>query len=444
MGFFISPRRLWGLLGIIWVAICILPFINGLIEGRFLFQLLRQQREQSRRNLRSSIRTAQMLDRASIPGFKSAHDARFPPYYIPQLRDPTGWWERLGLTRFDVDVTNMASTPDLELITALARMELYREERRHEDGAPWHHWVFASAQAGRMEGVFYDEWDEAFDDLLRHHHAKPTPGNASFHFVSCPDRYFCGAWFVKAPALLHLTTEAPDLFDAATAMMSTSHKEVPGYDNVTVRVMEFPIADPRRLGLAPGVFPSPFNQLRAVTADQYGWQRHPPYRRYVQVWRRLREHAAAEEQAHPRTYGLLVGLEKGLLTGLDLRGSIPWQVMPRMTGTFVSTVLHVMCERGLVTALEYLLQAPGAGHDDEKPGSLQPDDAMDEILILDFVEAFPDIAGEIVRSSADSGEAWEKMKDAIRSFLSTDEEKEVQVRPSTLSGYYFSNTSQDR
>lgn len=241
--------RLWGFLGIMWVAIWILPLIDGLIEGHFLFELLGLQVTQDHHNLRSSIRTAQMLSRASIPRYKSAHDARFPPYYVPQLRDPTNWWERLGLTRFDVDETSMASTPHVELVNELARLELYREERRHENGAPWHHWVFASAQAGRAEGMFYDEWDRAFDDLLRHHYAKPTPGNASFHFVSCPYRYFCGAWLVKAPALLHFTTEAPDLSGGKTTTISRSHGEVPGYKKVTVRAVEFPITDPRRLGL---------------------------------------------------------------------------------------------------------------------------------------------------------------------------------------------------
>lgn len=191
-------------------------------------------------------------------------------YYSFGIRQ--NWSSELGLVGFDHDKQRLLHRPQ----SAGDRMEfdrLYRRSKLYEDGCsqPWHHWIYVATHPVISQDELQNEWDKAFDELVKYHYAYPPAYNASFHYISCPGRPFCDLWALKAPSLIHFKTETAT---SDRPNFIRPREEVLGYDTVTARIIELPITNPGKLALPPGVFPSPFDQLKAVTDNEGAWKVH--------------------------------------------------------------------------------------------------------------------------------------------------------------------------
>uniref|UniRef100_A0A8H7K1V5 Uncharacterized protein n=1 Tax=Bionectria ochroleuca TaxID=29856 RepID=A0A8H7K1V5_BIOOC len=65
--------------------------------------------------------------------------------------------------------------------------------------------------------------------------------------------------------------------------------------------------------LAPGVFPTPFDQMKSVTSDPYIWQAHVPWTAEYQTQVRLDEIIQQKSRAYPRSFGRVQKLDIWLL-----------------------------------------------------------------------------------------------------------------------------------
>ncbi|KPM42116.1 hypothetical protein AK830_g4405 [Neonectria ditissima] len=275
----------------------------GLIEGVLIGQwLLKTSHDTTRFLLQDSV-TARAYDLFSTPGQPSFLDARIRPFYIQRLWDPTDWAGRLGLER-----PRNWNADRLEQLASLK--DLYRWRRRR--ASTWHHWVYASAQPDPMHGLVVDEWDAAFCEMLRYRDKYEYFGRADFHYVACPDNFLCSAWRVKGPAMLHFTTETLPQAEASSNASSALGKSkpespMPRHDPVTVRLYELPLRDP----VIPGVFPSYFEQMLAITSSNSSlWTSKEPYSETTQFFQQARDMCKTVAKAHPRTYGALITIEE--------------------------------------------------------------------------------------------------------------------------------------
>ncbi|KAJ4307863.1 hypothetical protein N0V84_012445 [Fusarium piperis] len=302
-----------------WLKPCILlvlicsscTILLGLVEGVFLGQWFLRSSHDTTRFLVQDTVSARAYSWFSVPGRAGFLDAIIRPYYIQQLRNPTDWVDKLGLKR----PTNW-DTQRLEQLASLG--DLYRRRRLYSDAPPWHHWIYASAQSEPMEGDV-DEWDRAFDELLRHRDKYEYFGRANFHYVACPRNFLCNAWRITGPALLHFTTELPPQAEAAdkSEAKRTEMEIMPNHDPVTVRLFELPLRDP----VLPGVFPSRFEQMRSITGNLSFWSSQEPYSEALQFFRQAKKLYGSIAKLHPRTYGALVKIEEHYLKLLGLSES---------------------------------------------------------------------------------------------------------------------------
>lgn len=295
-----------------------LPFLNGLIEGVLVSNMVTETFLASLNNFKSNVESAQWMDWYSVPGAPGIHDLAVAPYHVVELRDPQSWWEKLGLRRFDIDINDDVAF-DTYPINLFASLDaLYRRAPRPGQAQQWHHFVYASPSHFHIEGLLFSEWDSAFNELLQFHYANPPPTGAGFHYLFCPGSFLCDIWATRGPALLHFTTESSDDFDELE-----EREQVPGYLPVTVRIIEFPLTDPDNLALLPGQFPSPFNQLRSVTSDPHTWQLYRPFSKMVQFIERLDDMCNEAEKTYAKTYGRLYRLEVWIGNKLGL-GDSTW------------------------------------------------------------------------------------------------------------------------
>ena len=311
-----------------------LPFLNGLIEGVFFSNLLTETYSASLENYVSNAERAQWMDWFSVPGAPGIHDLGVAPFHVVQLRDPHRWWQKLGLWRFDIDVTDDAAIAEYPIDWFASLEVLYRRVPRYGQAKPWHHFVYASPNNFPMEGLWFNKWDSAFNELLQYHYANPAPTGASFHYLSCPGNFLCDIWATRGPALLHFTTESPDLFDESDQL--EVRQQIPGYLPVTVRIIEFPLTDSAKLGLPPGQFPSPFNQLRSVTSHSHMWQVYQPFNKVAQLMERLNDRCNEAEKTYAQTYGRLYRLEIWIQNKLGLEDS-SWPGVARLPAFALSS-----------------------------------------------------------------------------------------------------------
>ncbi|RSL44107.1 hypothetical protein CEP54_014812 [Fusarium duplospermum] len=296
--------------------------VLGLFEGVFLGQWFVQRHHDTTKFLLQDTVSARAYSWLSVPGRTSFLDAIIRPYYIPQLRNPTDWVDKLGLKRPANWDTN-----NLEHVGSLS--DLYRRRRRHSFTPTWHHWIYASAQSKPMEGDV-DEWDKAFNELLQYRDKYEFYGRDNFHYITCPRNFLCSAWRITGPALLHFTTELPPDAEVAdkSERKTTKVEIMPNHDPVTVRLFELPLRDP----VLPGVFPSRFEQMRSITGNLSFWSSQEPYSEALQFFRQAQKLYGEMAKLHPRTYGTLVKIEKRWLELLRLDES---QTLGRIQ--FIST-----------------------------------------------------------------------------------------------------------
>ncbi|KAH7134647.1 hypothetical protein B0J13DRAFT_528751 [Dactylonectria estremocensis] len=291
LGFLRPVASLFKTLLLISLPVTLVPFLNGLIEGVFVGNYLIKTGYDSVRLLEQDLEAKAFADLFDVT------DAALPPFHVVRLQDPTNWWEKLGLERLDFDKEAFPpyGNPDPDNLASLHGLH-----RRITDpeAEPWHHWVYASARHWHTDGL--DEWDKAFEELIQYYNVNPSVG---FHYISCRQTFLCAFWRVNGPALLHFTTA----IDAADTD--------PEYEAVHVQIIELPIT-----GLAPGVFPSHLNQLKAVTGDPPTGI--PPHSEFTQFLRRYVEICEASERAYPETYGRLAKWERALLWTMSFEDSI--------------------------------------------------------------------------------------------------------------------------
>ncbi|CAH0045149.1 unnamed protein product [Clonostachys solani] len=280
----------------------------GGIVGLLLADYETRQYFASMRHLEQSILSVRELDQFSIPGVPDIHNHGVAPYWVPQLRDPTNWWTKLGLERFDV--SPVFEENDVPLNQFAFPNSLYRKTDGEDEGACWHHWVYASDNILHIRELFFNPWDSAFNELLQYHYANPAPCNASFHYVTCPDSFLCDIWKTRGPALIHFTTEKVDLWSGEH---EKAREAVAGYTPVTARILEFPMGRHGGVSLAPGVFPTPFNQMKSVTSDPYLWQAHVPWKAQHQTHVRLNEIIERKSREYPGSFGRVKKLDRWLL-----------------------------------------------------------------------------------------------------------------------------------
>ncbi|KAH6997280.1 hypothetical protein EDB80DRAFT_754879 [Ilyonectria destructans] len=335
LGFLRPVRSLVKTLVLISLPVTILPFLNGLIEGVFVGNYLLETGYASVLYLQQDLAAKDFAEHLTVSGHRVV-DAVIPPFHVLRLHDPTDWWERLGLERLDFDKEAYPpyGSPDP---TSFASLHGLHRRVTDPEEEPWHHWVYASAQPWHMEGLLMDGWDTAFEELIRYHYANPSVASASFKYISCPESFLCASWRVHGPALLHFTTEGK------------VEDQVPNYDAVTVRIIEFPLKENPML---PGVFPSYFNQLKAVTED-VGWASHLPQSEFKQFLRRYSEVCENSELAYPRSYGRLAKLERAVLWTMSFENSFSPKVA-RFIAICLSGASRILGYRALNKILDLL------------------------------------------------------------------------------------------
>ncbi|KAH6880812.1 hypothetical protein B0T10DRAFT_377751, partial [Thelonectria olida] len=303
------------------LLISFLPYTTGVLNGYNLAGYFIDNRKTALQKFHVDRLAAQHMDWMSVPGAPRFNHISAAPFHVVQLLNPTDWWKKLGLSRFDIDKIRhppfgVANRFDLASLDGL-----YRKLEKSEQKKSWHHWVYASPRSFHMEGSFFDEWDKAFYRLIQYHNANPSVASAGFHWISCPHSFLCKAWMVEGPAFLHFTTEelSKDIHRAQKFI-------VPGYEEVTVQIIEFPIGQPQELAQPRGTFPSPFNQLVGITGNTSIWETRRPHSRYVQINRRFGSLFDKLMLDHPKTYGLVHRLEQKQVRMLGLTDSL-WRTI---------------------------------------------------------------------------------------------------------------------
>jgi hypothetical protein len=297
-GWLAKTRRLIWWLFLAALPLHVPPCLNGLFEGVSFGLHQRSIYFRSLENYEENTETARELDFYSVPGAPRIHDIGYAPYFVPELRDPNDWWDRIGLVRL-VDDEWFTEAP----INEYARLDdLYMPTCGVEDPQPWHHWVYLSNGFMHFEKLFLNDWDQAFWQLMQYHYANPPPNRAKFHYIRCLNSFLCDIWKTDGPALLHFTTEL--LEDEADTV---TQADEPGYLPVRARLIQLPRTDD--LPLPPGVFPSAFNQLRSITSNAHAWELFPPYAELDQVFSQAYSMIEKLEKRYPRTYGRMVEAE---------------------------------------------------------------------------------------------------------------------------------------
>lgn len=397
-----------------------LPFLNGLIEGSFLARYAATKFKAAPEHFKMSVQTAQQMDWFSVPGAPGIHDLGVEPYHIVQIRDPTNWWQKLGLSRFDIDKRNKPPFGVDHLDELADTTTLYRKRRPGEAEGSWHHFLYASAQPLQMAGFFMDGWDEAFYDLLQYHYANPAVSSAEFHYMDCWSNFLCDSWWLDGPSLIHFTTEVSSY--QAEKNETQPREQVAGFEPVTVRIIEFPLTDPSLLHLLPGVFPSYFNQLRSVTTSSSIPDTHMENYALVQIERRYESVRRDMYEKHPSTYRRLIDFETFFLDGLlGMEDSFALSLV-RLLAVCTSMMAEFVMNWVKVAVVNLYQSYFGQDDDDatpttpdfEAPGGGALEDNFMGQMLRDFFDVLGDDVEEKMGSTPEGAEALEAMWNVVR------------------------------
>lgn len=322
MGLFTLLRR-YRLL-IFLLSLPLLPSaINGIIEGYFANIDEDENFQTAIRHYRQNIVRHDIVGWISFPSPPYIH-RRNKWYSVYELSNPRYWQSKIELRLYDADDPYLYGPPaDLADLTSLSysthhcRMSKWKED----PCPPWYRWIYLSNSTSHMEGELDDEWDQAFDELLRYHYPHSGPVGAyqflsTFSFILCPGSFLCDQWRTRGPALVHLTIASPDDDEE-----SRDFKNIPDELSVTARIIEFPITDPKDLLLPRGTFPSRFEQLRSVTGNPDAWKHYKPHSGLAQWTLRLQDMSANLQRRYAKMYGRLVEVEDWLV---NLFGEESW------------------------------------------------------------------------------------------------------------------------
>jgi hypothetical protein len=417
-----------------WIILIALPlhaffYGVGLIEGGFLYSHRAQVMDRAEHHFGDNVDSARSMDYFSVPGAPGIHDVGFAPYHVPQIRDPTNWWQRLGLKRLDISADDLANVP----IGSFADLDLlYRRVRTFEvDKTPFHHFVYLSDSILHIEDHFFSAWDEAFYQLLQYHYVHPAVGNAGFHFIACPGSFLCDIWDTRGPALLHLTTERADLW-AEEDYDLAQRTPVFGHQPVAVRLIELPLTKPMDLHLLPGVFPSPFEQMRSVTEDPTGWQLYATYAVMSQLAARMDDVCDEKKKEFPLTYGRLSKVEDWLW---DVFGSNEATELWLSAVYLFGVASSLLVGRGAEITMTYIGDAMRSflgthheaqvehGEDEAEGGEPQHprEDNFMAQMVRDFLDNLDDDLEDKIKESEEGRKAMERIWDVVRRKPDEDE-----------------------
>jgi len=284
-----------------------LPVLVGVIDGYFFSRFMAAQWEIAARALIFEAQSAREMDWFSVPGGPGIHDTPLGPFHILNLRDPSNWWEKIGMVK---PGQNMAEHPPFGFENALTDLPclqgLFRRASVSRPGEveaqEWHHWVYISPGLFYVSGLpLHDMWDRAFDEMLQRLYVTPAAHGASFTYVSCglTESFLCSTWGVRAPSLLHFTTAVmpDDDEDPSEQLRRAIHRQRSPFRPVTARVVELPLdpddmLDPAVFDriLPPGTFPDPLTQLLALVRDPDAWMAFGEYTEVHQQLQRFGDH----------------------------------------------------------------------------------------------------------------------------------------------------------
>ncbi|CAI4219511.1 unnamed protein product [Parascedosporium putredinis] len=273
----------WRVLLVAITLISLPAALTGMVEGFFYGAWATKLFHTSLQTFVDNVESARGMDWYSVPGAPGIHDMPVPPHHIVELRDPTNWWERVGLKRFDLpeDPEELGLMP----IDQFANLDvLYRRVRwSAKPKQPWHHFIYVVAG---IPGFLFNDWDIAFDQLLQYHYKNPAVGNATFQHISSWN-FLCQIWKVRGPALVHLTTEVPVDADGNPDL------------DVAERMEEEYNNHPH----LPAASSSYFEQLRSETENPGPWREEAVYNVFQQAMRRAYQISDDKKRQYPRTFG---------------------------------------------------------------------------------------------------------------------------------------------
>ena len=243
------------------------------------------------------------MDYFSAPGgAPGIHDVSRPPFYIKELKSPLDWWEKLGMHRMG----NLAPHEMIDQYPLLDNKFLKRV-RGHEkrEGREWHHFLYVSSGIVHLdEDTLTNDWDKAFNELIKHHYVEPAVGNAEFTYIR--DRNFLPhMWYTKGPAFVHFTTalvtDPNSPYYEGDRIGDFVGSPLYGYERVSVRIIEFSKVRHAKAveGIISGVFPSPYEQMLALTGSETEWQLHAPYSQLQQIFDRFYELCDEKMKQYP-------------------------------------------------------------------------------------------------------------------------------------------------
>lgn len=200
------------------------------------------------------------MDQWSVPGAPSIWDVEDndSPFLVPRLRLNT-WADKLGLT------IPYAHQEGFELDAPINEVFAFdgavRDVSVHRY-LPTEYWIYVSSMT--MPEVY--QWDQAFVELLEYHEMHALPENTTIAYIDCGAAPFlCHIWQVRYPGLMHFKIDidrsVSDDIDPA-AFQSPLDQLRP----LEVRIFDLGLQYDES-PLPPGVFPSRFEQMKALTSN---------------------------------------------------------------------------------------------------------------------------------------------------------------------------------
>lgn len=225
------------------------------------------------------------MNQWSVPGAPSIWDFQDNsyPFFTQQLRE-NDWSEKLGLLRpyaHQQGFVDEAPINSLMVFEGAVRDTTCGPDRR----LPTEWWVYVSSVA--MPEVY--AWDKAFVQLLEYHEMFPLPDKTAVAYVDCAATPFlCHVWQVQYPALMHFKinesgTVGEDIDPAAFASSLEYLRPL------EVRIFDFGLqldVSP----LPPGIFPSRFEQMKALTTNDGAYTLEEEYSDLMRAYRNFNEY----------------------------------------------------------------------------------------------------------------------------------------------------------
>ena len=284
------------------LPVTLFPSIHTAILGIKLSQYQKGRVQDGIHALAREIDRVSWMDQFSMPGAPTIWDWQDnkEPFFIPQLRS-VDWTAKLGFVKpighgFDV------WDPDMSIDKIASFDGLMRDMRTQRD-MPKEWWVYVSS--GAMPTVF--PWDAAFRELLEYHQQNALSNGTAFANVQCWSAPFlCNVWHISglaSAALVHLIVLEDG--EIGIDVNLTDYCAAPeDLRPVVVRITDLGLQS-HVSPLAPGVFPTRFEQMKALTSNEGAYT---IFEEYSEVSRMFKRHQDIVSEERSRRKGRLLPL----------------------------------------------------------------------------------------------------------------------------------------